>query len=99
MASWNIASPKVFELDGGEDVDPNAVSFAQGYNSIIWNHQKTPLTAGLTNSKGYSLVGDQITPGWVNATGATIFHAAVHRPPDDQRHGGGQRRAGQRGDR
>jgi len=73
VSSWGVASPKVFELDGGEDTDPNAVSFAQGYNSVIWNSTTTPLTAGLTNSKGYTLIGDQITPGWVNATGATIF--------------------------
>jgi len=73
VASWGISSPKVFELDGGEDTDPNAVSFAQGYNSVIWNSTTTPLKAGLTNSKGYTLIGDQITPGWVNATGATIF--------------------------
>lgn len=73
VASWGVSSPKVFELDGGEDTDPNAVSFAQGYNSVIWNSTTTPLTAGLTNSKGYTLIGDQITPGWVNATGATIF--------------------------
>ncbi len=74
VSSWGVSSPQVFELDGGEDTDPNAVSFAQGYNSVIWGQQKTPLTAGLTNSsKGYTLVGDQITPGWVNATGATIF--------------------------
>jgi len=73
VAAWGITSPKVFELDGGEDTDPNAVSFAQGYNSVIWGKTSTPLTAGLTNSKGYSLVGDQITPGWVNATGGTIF--------------------------
>jgi len=32
VAAWNVASPKVFELDGGEDTDPNAISFAQGYN-------------------------------------------------------------------
>ncbi len=73
VSSWGVASPKVFELDGGEDTDPNAVSFAQGYNSVIWNSVTTPLKAGLTNSKGYTLIGDQITPGWVNATGATIF--------------------------
>jgi len=73
VSSWNITSPKVFELDGGEDTDPNAVSFAQGYNSVVWNSTTTPLKAGLTNSKGYTLIGDQITPGWVNATGATIF--------------------------
>jgi D-xylose transport system substrate-binding protein len=73
VSAWNISSPKVFELDGGEDTDPNAVSFAQGYNSVIWGSENTPLSAGLTNSKGYTLVGDQITPNWVNAQGATIF--------------------------
>jgi D-xylose transport system substrate-binding protein len=73
VTAWGISKPQVFELDGGEDTDPNAVSFAQGYNSVTWGQSKTPLTAGLTNSKGYTLVGDSITPGWVNATGATIF--------------------------
>jgi D-xylose transport system substrate-binding protein len=73
IASWGVSSPKVFVLDGGQDTDPNAVSFAQGYNSVIWGTTNTPLTAGMTNSKGWTLVGDQITPNWVNATGATIF--------------------------
>ena len=73
VTSWGVTSPKVFELDGGEDTDPNAVSFAQGYNSVIWGKKATPLSAGITNNKGYTLVGDQITPGWVNATGGTIF--------------------------
>jgi len=73
VSAWGVSSPKVFELDGGEDTDPNAISFAGGYNSVIWNSTTTPLKAGLTNSKGYTLIGDQITPGWVNATGATIF--------------------------
>ena len=73
VSAWNVSSPKVFELDGGEDTDPNAVSFAQGYNSVIWDSTDTPLAAGKTNAKGYTLVGDQITPGWTNATGQTIF--------------------------
>jgi D-xylose transport system substrate-binding protein len=73
VSAWGVSKPQVFELDGGEDTDPNAVSFAEGYNSIIWGQQKTPLTPGITNSQGYTLVNDQITPGWVNATGATIF--------------------------
>ena len=73
ITSWGVSSPKVFELDGGEDTDPNAVSFAQGYNQAIWNSTTTPLSAGTTNSKGYTLVGDQIAPNWVNATGGTIF--------------------------
>ncbi len=73
VTAWNVSSPQVFTLNGGEDTDPNAVSFAQGYNSVIWGNTKTPQPAGTTNSKGYTLVGDQITPNWVNATGATIF--------------------------
>ena len=73
LTSWGISNPQVFELDGGEDTDPNAISFAEGYNSVIWGKQSTPLTAGLTNSTGATLVGDQITPGWTNATGQTIF--------------------------
>jgi D-xylose transport system substrate-binding protein len=82
VSSWGISSPKVFELDGGEDTDPNAVSFAQGYNSVIWGKTSTPLSAGTTNSKHYSLVGDQITPGWVNATGATIFQQQFTAHPN-----------------
>jgi D-xylose transport system substrate-binding protein len=82
VTSWNVASPKVFELDGGEDTDPNAVSFAQGYNSVIWGSTTTPLSAGLTNSKGYKLVGDQITPGWTNATGGTIFQQQFTAHPE-----------------
>lgn len=73
VSAWGITKPEVFELDGGEDTDPNAVSFAQGYNSVIWGKSTTPLTAGLTNSQGYTLVGDQITPGWTNSTGQQIF--------------------------
>lgn len=82
ISNWGIKNPKIFELDGGEDTDPNAVSFAQGYNSVLWNTTTTPLTAGLTNSKGYTLVGDQITPGWVNATGGTIFQQQFTAHPD-----------------
>ena len=76
VSSWNVSKPQVFELSGGEDTDPNAVSFAQGYNSVIWNQQKTPLTAGTTNSQGFTLVGEQIAPGWDNSKGATVFQQA-----------------------
>jgi D-xylose transport system substrate-binding protein len=73
ITAWNVSSPQVFTLDGGENSDPNAVSFAQGYNQVIWGKTDTPLPAGTTNTKGYTLVGDQIAPNWVNATGGTIF--------------------------
>jgi D-xylose transport system substrate-binding protein len=73
ISAWNVSSPKVFVLNGGEDTDPNAVSFAQGYNSVIWGSTDTPQKAGTTNSKGYTLVGDQVAPGWDNTKGGTIF--------------------------
>jgi D-xylose transport system substrate-binding protein len=73
VADWGVTNPQIFELDGGENSDPNAVSFAQGYNQAIWGKTDTPLPAGTTNDKGWKLVGDQIAPNWVNATGGTIF--------------------------
>ena len=82
VSAWGVAKPQVFELSGGEDTDPNAVSFAEGYNSVIWGKQSTPLSAGTTNSKGWTLVGEQITPGWVNATGATIFQQQYTAHPN-----------------
>lgn len=73
VQSWGVSSPKVFTLDGGQDTDPNAVSFAEGYNSAIWGKAQAQVPAGTTNSQGMTLVGEQITPGWTNSTGATIF--------------------------
>jgi D-xylose transport system substrate-binding protein len=82
VSAWNVSKPQVFVLDGGEDTDGNAVSFAQGYNSVIWGDQTTPEKAGITNSKGYTLVNDQITPAWTNATGATIFQQQYTAHPN-----------------
>jgi D-xylose transport system substrate-binding protein len=82
VTQWNVAKPQVFVLDGGEDTDANAVAFAQGYNSTVWNTTQTPLKAPMTNSKGYTLVGDQITPGWVNSTGGTIFQQQFRAHPN-----------------
>ncbi len=82
VKSWNVSNPQVFVLDGGQDTDPNAVSFAQGYNSVIWGNTTTPQKAGTTNSQGYTLVGEQITPGWVNATGGTIFQQQFTAHPN-----------------
>jgi D-xylose transport system substrate-binding protein len=82
VTAWNVQNPQVFVLNGGQDTDPNAVSFAQGYNSVIWGNDTTPQKAGTTNSKGYTLVGDQITPGWVNATGGTIFQQQFTAHPN-----------------
>jgi D-xylose transport system substrate-binding protein len=82
VQAWGVSSPQVFQLDGGEDTDPNAISFAQGYNSVIWGTQTTPLPAGTTNSSGYTLVGDQIAPDWKNDKGQTIFQQQFTAHPN-----------------
>jgi D-xylose transport system substrate-binding protein len=82
ISDWKVSSPKVFQLDGGENSDPNAVSFAQGYNDAIWGDKTTPLTAGKTNSQGFTLVGDQVATDWKNDVGATIFQQAYTAHPN-----------------
>jgi D-xylose transport system substrate-binding protein len=82
VSDWGVANPMVFELDGGEDTDPNAIDFAKGYNSVIWGQESTPLNAGVTNSAGYTLVGEQIAPGWDNAKGGTIFQQQFTAHPE-----------------
>jgi D-xylose transport system substrate-binding protein len=73
IQSWGIKSPKVFVLNGGEDTDPNAISFASGYNGVVWNQPAKTVAAGTTNSLGYSLVGENFAPKWDNTQGGTIF--------------------------
>jgi D-xylose transport system substrate-binding protein len=81
ISSWGVKSPQVFTLNGGENSDPNAVSFAQGYNSVIWGDSVPQETVGKTNSDGYKLVGDQIATDWKNDVGGTIFQQAYTANP------------------
>jgi D-xylose transport system substrate-binding protein len=76
ISDWGVKSPQVFTLNGGENSDPNAVSFAQGYNSVVWGDTVAQETVGKTNSDGYKLVGDQVATDWKNDVGATIFQQA-----------------------
>ena len=73
VTAWGIKNPKVFVLNGGEDTDPNAISFASGYNKVVWSKEAKTVSAGTTNSSGYSLVGENFAPGWDNTKGGTIF--------------------------
>jgi D-xylose transport system substrate-binding protein len=73
VSSWGISKPQVFVLNGGEDTDPNAISFAEGYNKVVWSQEAKSVSAGATNSLGYSLVGENFAPGWDNTKGGTIF--------------------------
>jgi D-xylose transport system substrate-binding protein len=76
VKDWGVKNPQVFQLNGGEDTDPNAISFAEGYNSVIWGTATALPKPGLTNSAGMKLVGNQIAPGWDNAKGQAIFQQA-----------------------
>ena len=76
VSSWGIKKPQVYVLNGGEDTDPNAISFATGYNQVVWNKPAKTVAAGATNSLGYKLVGENFAPGWDNTKGGTIFQQA-----------------------
>jgi D-xylose transport system substrate-binding protein len=73
VTAWNVKSPQVFTLDGGQDTDPNAIDFAKGYNSVVWGQTVAQVKDGATNSAGMTLVHEQLAPGWDNAQGQTIF--------------------------
>ena len=73
VQSWEISNPQVYVLNGGEDTDPNAISFAGGYNKIVWGQSAKTVAAGATNSQGMKLVGENFSPGWSNTEGGTIF--------------------------
>jgi len=72
VTAWNVSSPQIFTLNGGEDTDPNAIDFAKGYNSVVWGDSVPQEQPGKTGN-GYTLVGDQVAPGWDNAKGQAIF--------------------------
>jgi D-xylose transport system substrate-binding protein len=73
VSSWGVKSPQVFVLNGGEDTDPNAISFATGYNKVVWSQAAKTVSAGATNSQGMTLVGENFAPGWSNTQGGVIF--------------------------
>src|SRR6266576_5939830 len=76
VSDWGVKNAQVFELDGGQNSDPNAVSFAQGYNDAIWGKKAAHVDNGTTNSQGMKLVGEQVATGWKNDVGQTIFQHA-----------------------
>ena len=73
LTSWKVSKPQVFVLNGGEDTDPNAISFAEGYNKVVWGQEAKSVNAGATSSSGAKLVGENFAPGWDNTKGGTIF--------------------------
>jgi D-xylose transport system substrate-binding protein len=40
---------------------------------VVWSQEAKSVSAGATNSLGYSLIGENFAPGWDNTKGGTIF--------------------------
>jgi D-xylose transport system substrate-binding protein len=72
VSDWKVSNPMVFELDGGQDTDPNAIDFAKGYNDAIWGQKVANVPDG-TTANGMTLLHEQLTPGWDNSKGQSIF--------------------------
>src|SRR2546425_249669 len=81
IKAWNVTNPQVFTLDGGENSDPNAISFAQGYNQVVWGKTDTPLPAGATQ-KGMRRVRDKGATDRTNSLGGASFQPQFTAHPN-----------------
>jgi D-xylose transport system substrate-binding protein len=82
LADWKVANPKVYVLNGGEDTDPNAISFATGYNKVVFSQPAKTVAAGAKGTAGgATLVAENFAPGWDNTKGGTIFQQAYTANP------------------
>jgi D-xylose transport system substrate-binding protein len=82
LASWGVKNPKVYVLNGGEDTDPNAISFASGYNKVVFGQSAKTVAAGAKGTAGgATLVAENFAPGWDNTKGGTIFQQAYTANP------------------
>jgi D-xylose transport system substrate-binding protein len=68
LAASGKSDPKVIEMDGGTDVDNNAVLFAKGANSVL---------KPLADSKKLTIVSESVVKGWKTANAAPAFTQAM----------------------
>ncbi|MEA2484293.1 MAG: D-xylose transport system substrate-binding protein, partial [Thermoleophilaceae bacterium] len=64
LKAQGVDSPKIIMMDGGTDVDNNAVLFAKGYNSVL-----DPLYSNGT----YKKLGEAVVKGWTISNAAPAF--------------------------
>jgi D-xylose transport system substrate-binding protein len=77
LTAWKVAKPEVYVLNGGEDTDPNAISFATGYNKVVFGQAAKTVSPGAKGTAaGATLVAENFAPGWNNTQGGTIFQQA-----------------------
>jgi D-xylose transport system substrate-binding protein len=84
VQAWGVSSPKVYVLNGGEDTDPNAISFAEGYNKVVWGQAAKTVPDGTTSPTlpGAVLVHEDFAPGWDNTKGGQIFASYYSSHPE-----------------
>ena len=61
-------NPSIIEMDGGTDVDNNAVLFAKGYNSVL---------KPLAEKNKLSIASETVVKGWKTANAAPAFNQAL----------------------
>jgi D-xylose transport system substrate-binding protein len=82
LTDWKVKNPQVYVLNGGQDTDPNAISFATGYNKVVFGQAAKTVAAGAKGTVGGAvLVGENFAPGWDNTKGGTIFQQAFTANP------------------
>jgi D-xylose transport system substrate-binding protein len=82
LSDWGVKSPQVYVLNGGEDTDPNAISFASGYNKVVFGQAAKTVSPGAKGTAGgATLVAENFAPGWDNTKGGTIFQQAFTANP------------------
>src|SRR5258706_1317848 len=63
VSAFKVPKPQVFVLNSGEDTDPNAISFAEGYNGVVWAKPAKKVAAAPPNTLGDQPVARDIAPG------------------------------------
>jgi D-xylose transport system substrate-binding protein len=82
LSSEHVSNPQVYVMNGGEDTDPNAIAFADGYNKVVFGQAAKTVAAGAkTTSGGGTLVQENYAPGWNNTQAGTIFQQAFTANP------------------
>jgi D-xylose transport system substrate-binding protein len=82
LSDWKVKNPQVYVLNGGQDTDPNAISFATGYNKVVFGQAAKTVAAGAKGTAGGAvLVAENFAPGWDNTKGGTIFQQAFTANP------------------
>jgi D-xylose transport system substrate-binding protein len=82
LSSEKVSNPQVYVMNGGEDTDPNAIAFADGYNKVVFGQAAKTVSSGAkTSSGGGTLVAENFAPGWNNTQAGTIFQQAYTANP------------------